>query len=337
MPSASSNICDSSSRASSSTAHTFSSVRSSSAPAAAAHRRAAAARSSGRGVRGSLRAARCGAHARSAAAGAQPAALAGVRAAGAGAAAARSAAQWRALRTRDAALRVQHAALSSTLVAGCIVCAAVRCRAQRRVDRRRSAVSAESLSALNLRSGAHLATPSCTRTCCSSCSTRGQRDGRAERAAARCARCVAHVARRALQQRSAAGGVFALLATQRGGDARCRATARPIACSRGVWAACLAPLSGLGLPLGNMNPADLDNLAQGDKDELLGIIETMQTRDRCGAAWAVACAAWAVCHALRGRAVRYGAAEDAARGAHARAAPAASACACTTAWWSAAS
>jgi hypothetical protein len=49
-----------------------------------------------------------------------------------------------------------------------------------------------------------------------------------------------------------------------------------------------------------MNPADLDNLAQGDKDELLGIIETMQTRDRCGAASAVACAASAVCHALRG-------------------------------------
>ncbi len=30
-----------------------------------------------------------------------------------------------------------------------------------------------------------------------------------------------------------------------------------------------------------MNPADLDNLAKDDKDELLGIIETMQTRDRC--------------------------------------------------------
>lgn len=29
-----------------------------------------------------------------------------------------------------------------------------------------------------------------------------------------------------------------------------------------------------------MNPADLDNLAKEDKDELLGIIETMQTRDR---------------------------------------------------------
>jgi hypothetical protein len=29
-----------------------------------------------------------------------------------------------------------------------------------------------------------------------------------------------------------------------------------------------------------MNPADLDNLAKEDKDELLGLIETMQTRDR---------------------------------------------------------
>ena len=30
-----------------------------------------------------------------------------------------------------------------------------------------------------------------------------------------------------------------------------------------------------------MNPADLDSLEKADKDELLGIIETMQTRDRC--------------------------------------------------------
>jgi hypothetical protein len=29
-----------------------------------------------------------------------------------------------------------------------------------------------------------------------------------------------------------------------------------------------------------MNPADLDGMAKADKDELLGIIETMQTRDR---------------------------------------------------------
>ena len=32
-----------------------------------------------------------------------------------------------------------------------------------------------------------------------------------------------------------------------------------------------------------MNPAELDNLAKADKDELLGIIEAMQTRDRCAA------------------------------------------------------
>jgi len=30
-----------------------------------------------------------------------------------------------------------------------------------------------------------------------------------------------------------------------------------------------------------MNPADLDNLEKADRDELLGIIEKMQTRDRC--------------------------------------------------------
>lgn len=30
----------------------------------------------------------------------------------------------------------------------------------------------------------------------------------------------------------------------------------------------------------NMNPADLDTLAKDDKDELMAIIETMQTRDR---------------------------------------------------------
>jgi hypothetical protein len=29
-----------------------------------------------------------------------------------------------------------------------------------------------------------------------------------------------------------------------------------------------------------MNPADLDGLPKSDKDELLAIIETMQTRDR---------------------------------------------------------
>lgn len=31
-----------------------------------------------------------------------------------------------------------------------------------------------------------------------------------------------------------------------------------------------------------MNPADLDGLAEDDKNKLLGMIENMQTRDRCG-------------------------------------------------------
>lgn len=30
-----------------------------------------------------------------------------------------------------------------------------------------------------------------------------------------------------------------------------------------------------------MNPADLDTLPKAEKDELLAIIESMQTRDRC--------------------------------------------------------
>jgi hypothetical protein len=34
-----------------------------------------------------------------------------------------------------------------------------------------------------------------------------------------------------------------------------------------------------------MNPADLDSLEKADKDELLGIIEKMQTRDRCVRPW----------------------------------------------------
>ena len=39
-----------------------------------------------------------------------------------------------------------------------------------------------------------------------------------------------------------------------------------------------------------MNPADMDNMAKADKDELLGIIETMQTRDRCAPRPERACA-----------------------------------------------
>ena len=68
-----------------------------------------------------------------------------------------------------------------------------------------------------------------------------------------------------------------------------------------------APRAGPSLYAAAMNPAELDALNEKDKQELLGIIETMQTRDRHD------------CKACRNQT------------------DAPAAFACTTAWWSDAS
>ena len=65
--------------------------------------------------------------------------------------------------------------------------------------------------------------------------------------------------------------------------------------------------------LAKMNPSDIDNLPKAEREELLAIIETMQTRDRCGRVCNRACAS-TVLTRMR-----------------------ATACACIIAWWSAAS